>query len=112
MSRLTAATLSVLLTLAAARAEAGEGAAVAILDFTVQAAESNHWAWAEGGLADLLQIELERLGLVTLDRDFIQAVLAEQRLNAGPLTAPGQLKLAALRRVAADNPPKSAGRKP
>jgi tetratricopeptide (TPR) repeat protein len=69
---------------------------VAVLDFSIPTAESNRWTWAEGGIADLLQIELEHLGLVTLDRDFIRAVLAEQRLSTEGLTTPNQLKLAAL----------------
>jgi tetratricopeptide (TPR) repeat protein len=69
---------------------------VAVLDFQVPAESGHQWDWASGGLADLLQIEFEHLGLVTLDRDFIHAVLAEQRLAADGRTAPDQLKLAAL----------------
>src|ERR1039458_9534916 len=69
---------------------------VAVMDFSIPTVESNRWTWAEGGMADLLQIELEHLGLVTLDRDFIHAVLAEQRLAAEGTTAPDQLRLAAI----------------
>ena len=55
---------------------------IAVLDFQIPTEGGHQWDWAGAGLADLLQIEFERLGLVTLDRDFIQAVLAEQRLAA------------------------------
>src|ERR1017187_3463032 len=81
---------------AAAKAGADGPQPIAVLDFSIPTAESNRWAWAEGGMADLLQIELEHLGLVTLDRDFIHAVLAEQRLSASGLTPRDQLKLALL----------------
>ena len=53
---------------------------IAVVDFSIPGTESNRWAWARSGLADLLQIELEHLGLETLDRDFIHAVITEQRL--------------------------------
>src|ERR1035437_9024544 len=69
---------------------------VAVLDFQVPTEGGHRGAWAGGGLADLLQIEFEHLGWVTLDRDFIHAVLGEQRLAVDAFTAPGQLKLAAL----------------
>jgi tetratricopeptide (TPR) repeat protein len=81
-------------------AAAGTGAAalqpIAVLDFRAPPSGGGQWDWASGGLADLLQIELEHLGLVTLDRDFIRAVLAEQRLAADSLTAPDQIKLGTL----------------
>src|ERR1019366_5730928 len=79
-----------------AKAAANGPQPIAVRDFSIPTAESNRWAWAEGGMADLLQIELEHLGLVTLDRDFIHAVLAEQRLSASGLTPRDQLKLAML----------------
>jgi len=44
----------------------------------------------------LFQIELQQLGLVTLDRDSIHAVLAEQRQAATGLTAKDYLKLGGL----------------
>lgn len=59
---------------------------VAIVDFAVPAEASNTWAWARGGMADLLQVELDQRGLVTLDRSFIQAVLSERRMAVGGLT--------------------------
>ncbi len=70
--------------------------AVAVLDFSVSATESNYWAWAEGGVADLVQIELQKQGLVLLDRDAIHAVLAEQRLADSGQTAENSLALAKL----------------
>src|SRR5690349_1095270 len=45
---------------------------VAVVDFSVSEKDQTQWSWASGGIADLLQIELERLGVVTLDRDFIR----------------------------------------
>ena len=60
---------------------------VAVVDFVVPANTSNSWAWARSGLADLLQIELDQRGLVTLDRSFIQAVLSERRMAVGGLTS-------------------------
>lgn len=88
--------LSAYVSPAAARGGTAEPQPVAVLDFSTPMAESNRWAWASGALADLLQIELDHLGLVTVDRDSIHGVLVEQRLAADPLTAPDQLKLAAL----------------
>jgi tetratricopeptide (TPR) repeat protein len=58
----------------------GSEATVAVLDFAVPLEASSKWAWARGGASDLLQIELERRGLVPLDRGFIQVVLKEKRL--------------------------------
>lgn len=69
---------------------------VAVLDFAILSAETNRWRWAQGGVADLLQIELEQLGWVMLDRDLIHAVLAEQRLASVGLTANDQLKVGSL----------------
>ena len=60
---------------------------VAVVDFSVPADASNTWAWARSGMADLLQIELDQRGLVTLDRSFIQAVLSERRMAVGGLTS-------------------------
>ena len=70
--------------------------AVAVLDFSVSAAEGKQWAWAEGGVADLLQIELQQQSLLLLDRDAIHAVLAEQRLVASSRTAENSLAIAKL----------------
>ena len=80
------ALLALVLTLAllAGQARAGAQAAaqpappqtVAVLDLAVPTAERNRWGWAEAGVADLLQIELQQRGLVTLDRDLIHAVPA------------------------------------
>lgn len=70
--------------------------AVAVLDFSVPAAESNRWGWAEGGMADLLQIELQQHGLVLLDRDLIHAVLTEQRMAASGTTSQDYLALTKL----------------
>ena len=69
---------------------------VAVLDFSVPAAESNRCAWAEGGMADLLQIELQQQGLLLIDRDGIQAVLVEQRLATSGRMAENYLALAKL----------------
>jgi len=69
---------------------------VAVLDFSIPAAESNRWAWAEGGVSDLLQIELQQQGLLLLDRDGIHAVLAEQRLASNGRTAENCLTIAKL----------------
>jgi tetratricopeptide (TPR) repeat protein len=69
---------------------------VAVLDFSVSGDQQASWSWASGGMADLLQIEVERIGLVTLDRDFIRAVLREQRLLADPSNTTDQFKLGSL----------------
>ena len=62
---------------------------VAVLDFSIPAAESNRWAWAEGGVSDLLQIELQQQGLLLLDCDGIHAVLVQ----SGTQIDIGSLKL-------------------
>lgn len=69
---------------------------VAVLDFATASAETNRWAWAEGGVADLLQIELQQHGLVMLDRDLIHAVLSEQRLAASGAATRDYLELSRL----------------
>lgn len=69
---------------------------VAVLNFSVLTAESNRWSWAEDGLADLLQIELQRQGVVLLDRDAIHAVLNEQRLTANGQITTDRLTIANL----------------
>ena len=69
---------------------------VAVLDFSVPAAGSNQWAWAAGGLADLLQIQLQQQGLMLLDRNSIHAVLNEHRLAAEGRTAQDNLALGEL----------------
>lgn len=71
-------------------------AAVAVLDFSVPAAAGNRWTWAESGMADLLQIELQQQGLLLLDRDAIHAVLNEQRLAVSGQTVRDRLTLAEL----------------
>ena len=71
-------------------------AAVAVLDFSVPAAEGNRWTWTESGMADLLQIELQQQGLLLLDRDAIHAVLNEQRLAVSGQTAKDYLTVAKL----------------
>jgi len=53
---------------------------VAVLDFTVR--DAGHTGPGQLSVGDLFQIELQRLGMVTLDRDSIHTVLAEQRLAA------------------------------
>ncbi|HXF09799.1 MAG TPA: hypothetical protein VN625_03370, partial [Desulfuromonadaceae bacterium] len=82
--------------LAAVGFAAEKPGAVAVLDFAVPDAESNRWAWARGGLADLLQNGLQQQGLVLLDRDTIRAVLSEQRLAAQGITPSGYLALGKL----------------
>jgi tetratricopeptide (TPR) repeat protein len=72
---------------------------VAVLDFSVPAVESNRWTWAEAGVADLLQIELQQQGLDLLDRDSIHAVLAEQRLATSGRMAENSLTIAKLLNV-------------
>ncbi len=92
-----AARLIALLLLQALSGFAGAASeTVAVLDFTVPAAESTRWGWAEGGVADLLQIQLQQSGLELLDRDLIHAVLAEQRLAASGATAKDYLALSQL----------------
>ncbi len=82
---------------AVAGASAAEApAAVAVLDFSVPAAADNRWAWAESGVADLLQIELQQKRMLLLDRDAIHAVLQEQRLAASGRSAKDSLSLAQL----------------
>jgi tetratricopeptide (TPR) repeat protein len=56
---------------------------VALLDFAIVGQDTNAWGWAKGGIADLLQVELDQRGLVTLDRGFIQAVLSERKMAVG-----------------------------
>ncbi|MEI6148738.1 MAG: CsgG/HfaB family protein, partial [bacterium] len=70
-----------------ALASDSSAATVAIVDFAIPPESSNTWGWARGGIADLLQIELDHRGLVTLDRSFIQAVLSERRMTVGGLTS-------------------------
>jgi tetratricopeptide (TPR) repeat protein len=86
----------ILVWLVAALTVSAEQIRVAVLDFSVPAAESNRWSWAEGGVADQLQIELQQQGLLLLDRDGIQAVLAEQRLATSGRTAENSLAVAKL----------------
>jgi len=87
---------------------------VAVLDFTVPADAGHDRSWAAVGLGDLFQIELQRLGMVTLDRDSIHTVLAEQRLAAGGLTAADYLKIGGLlnapRLIAGNLTPCAGGR--
>ncbi|MEO5804654.1 MAG: CsgG/HfaB family protein, partial [Verrucomicrobiota bacterium] len=68
---------------------------VAVLDFSVPTNDA-HWSWARNGIADLLQIELQQAGVLTLDRDFVQLVLREQKLLSEPGTTQDQFKLASL----------------
>jgi tetratricopeptide (TPR) repeat protein len=56
------------------------GTRVAVVDFECAGAHTNGWEWARRGLADLLQLDLARAGVETLDRDQVSAVIAEQRL--------------------------------
>jgi len=57
---------------------------VAVLDFTVPA-DGSHTGihGAAVGLGDLFQIELQRLGMVTLDRDSIHTVLSRATARGG-----------------------------
>ena len=88
MKRLRCAVISGVLFLLSPFAHAGDSTAtVAILDFAVPAEASKKWAWAAGGVADLLQVELDQRGVSTLDRSFIQAVLSERHMAVGGLTS-------------------------
>jgi tetratricopeptide (TPR) repeat protein len=69
---------------------------VAVLDFSVPSAAGDRWTWAESGMADLLQIELQQQGLLLLDRDAIHAVLNEQRLAVGGQSVRDYLTIAKL----------------
>ena len=60
---------------------------VAVLDFAVEGQNTNAWGWAKGGMADLLQVELDQRGLVLLDRSFIQIVLSEHERAVGGLVS-------------------------
>ena len=60
---------------------------VAVLDFEIPPEERQACEWAAGVVADLLQEELGRRGVVTVDRDLIRAVFQEQRLVGSGLAA-------------------------
>jgi tetratricopeptide (TPR) repeat protein len=68
---------------AGAERATGEGASIAVLDFTTRA----HPALA-GGLAELLELELRQLGLKTLARRQLRFVLSERALARSGLVAP------------------------
>ncbi len=83
---------------AIASAVHAEQTRVAVLDFSVAetTGDPEHWTWAEGAVADILQLQLQQQGLVLLDRDLIHSVLNEQRLAWSGVTQPDQLTLARL----------------
>jgi tetratricopeptide (TPR) repeat protein len=76
----------------AARAET---ARIVVMDFSVTG-DGERWNWARGGMADLLQIQLQQQGLELLDRDLIHSVLSEQRLATAGMTAGDNLAIAKL----------------
>ncbi len=59
---------------------------IAILEFEIIEDRGLDFGWAKLGLADLLQVELQKQGIQTLDRDYIRAMLNEQRLFSTGMT--------------------------